>query len=81
MRCVVIVLDSLGVGELPDAASYGDVGSNTLKSAVLLGKAKLPNMSAMAVSYTHLLTVKNRNFYRLLNSKLNEWSVSGEEKI
>ena len=27
------------------------------------------------------LTVKNRNFYRLLNSKLNEWSVSGEEKI
>ena len=27
------------------------------------------------------LTVKNRNFYRLLNSKLNEWSVSGEEKL
>ena len=49
MRCVVIVLDSLGVGELPDAASYGDVGSNTLKSAVLLGKAKLPNMSAMGL--------------------------------
>ncbi len=29
-RAVVIVLDSVGVGELPDAASYGDQGSNTL---------------------------------------------------
>ena len=27
------------------------------------------------------LTVKNRNFYKLLNSKLNEWSISGEDKI
>ena len=29
-RAIVIVLDSLGVGELPDAADYGDQGSNTL---------------------------------------------------
>lgn len=29
-RVVLIVLDSLGVGALPDAAEYGDVGSNTL---------------------------------------------------
>jgi phosphopentomutase len=29
-RAIVIVLDSLGVGELPDAAKYGDEGSNTL---------------------------------------------------
>ncbi len=30
-RIVLIVLDSLGVGELPDAAKYNDVGANTLK--------------------------------------------------
>ena len=30
VRAIVIVLDSLGVGELPDAAAYGDQGSNTL---------------------------------------------------
>ncbi len=30
MRVIVIVLDSVGVGELPDAASYGDDGSDTL---------------------------------------------------
>ena len=29
-RVFVIVLDSVGIGELPDAALYGDQGSNTL---------------------------------------------------
>jgi phosphopentomutase len=29
-RIVWIVLDSVGIGELPDAADYGDVGRNTL---------------------------------------------------
>ena len=29
-RVIVIVLDSVGIGELPDAALYGDTGSNTL---------------------------------------------------
>ena len=29
-RVILIVLDSVGVGELPDAAEYGDIGSDTL---------------------------------------------------
>ncbi len=29
-RAIIIVLDSVGIGELPDAAEFGDVGSNTL---------------------------------------------------
>ncbi len=29
-RAIVIVLDSVGIGELPDAGTYGDRGSNTL---------------------------------------------------
>lgn len=29
-RAIIIVLDSVGIGELPDAANFGDVGSNTL---------------------------------------------------
>src|SRR3981081_3900754 len=29
-RATVVVLDACGVGELPDAAAYGDAGSNTL---------------------------------------------------
>lgn len=29
-RAIIIVLDSVGIGELPDASAYGDAGSNTL---------------------------------------------------
>ena len=29
MRATILVIDSFGIGELPDAAEYGDVGSNT----------------------------------------------------
>ncbi|MEW6044917.1 MAG: phosphopentomutase [Bacillota bacterium] len=32
-RVVIIVLDSVGIGELPDAANYGDQGSHTLRHA------------------------------------------------
>jgi len=35
-RAIIIVLDSLGVGALPDASLYGDAGSNTLAN---IGKA------------------------------------------
>ena len=31
-RINIIVLDSFGVGELPDAIDYNDVGSNTLEN-------------------------------------------------
>ena len=40
MRVVLIVLDSVGIGELPDADEYGDVGSNTLLNT----KEKVPEM-------------------------------------
>ena len=29
-RIVVVVLDSAGIGEMPDAADYGDAGSDTI---------------------------------------------------
>ena len=44
MRAVIIVLDSFGIGCLPDAAEYGDEGCNTLRSCVERGGARLPNM-------------------------------------
>lgn len=47
-RVFLIVLDSLGAGEMPDAADYGDVGAHTLNS-VLGAKEKLniPNLVSM----------------------------------
>ena len=44
-RVIVIVLDGVGAGEAPDAAAYGDVGSNSLGNvARVIGGLKTPNM-------------------------------------
>ncbi len=49
-RVIIIVLDSVGVGELPDAAAYGDVGSNTLGSIAANVKGfELPNMERLGL--------------------------------
>jgi len=49
-RVILIVLDSVGVGELPDAAKYGDEGSNTLANvAKAVGGLSLPNMQKMGL--------------------------------
>jgi phosphopentomutase len=46
MRAVVIVLDSCGLGELPDASVYGDEGSNSIGNvAEKMGGLYLPNLS------------------------------------
>ncbi len=50
-RVIVIVLDSVGIGELPDAAEFGDTGSNTLGNiARVVGGLKLPNMEALGLA-------------------------------
>lgn len=44
-RAAIIVLDGVGIGEAPDAAKYGDVGSNTLGNiARVVGGMDLPNL-------------------------------------
>lgn len=50
-RAIIIVLDSVGVGEMPDAASFGDEGSNTLGnlSRVFEDGLRLPNMGALGL--------------------------------
>lgn len=49
-RAIIIVLDSVGIGEMPDADKYGDVGSNTLKNTSwAAGGLKIPNLEAMGI--------------------------------
>lgn len=44
------MLDSVGAGELPDAAEYGDAGSNTLgNTARAVGGLSMPNLGAMGL--------------------------------
>jgi phosphopentomutase len=45
-RAAIIVLDGVGIGAAPDAAEYGDVGSNTLGNlARAVGGMDLPNLA------------------------------------
>jgi len=51
-RVVVIVLDGVGAGEAPDAADYGDVGSNSLaNTARAVGGLRLPHMGALGIGH------------------------------
>lgn len=48
-RVFLIVLDSVGVGAAPDAARFGDVGSNTLGTCRKTGKLKVPNLEKLGL--------------------------------
>lgn len=48
-RVFLIVLDSVGVGALPDAEKYGDQGANTMASILRLANPKLPHMGRMGL--------------------------------
>lgn len=48
-RVFLVVLDSFGIGYMPDANNYGDVGSNTLKSCSKSSKFDMPNMKKLGL--------------------------------
>ena len=48
-RVILIVIDSLGAGELPDAAAYGDEGSDTLGNLARVVPLDLPHMRALGL--------------------------------
>ena len=43
-RVFLIILDSFGIGAMPDSESFGDVGVNTLASCATSDKLHIPNM-------------------------------------
>ncbi len=46
-RVFIIVLDSAGIGALPDAADFGDAGANTLKSISKSDKFSIPTLKSL----------------------------------
>lgn len=48
-RVILIVMDSFGIGEMPDAAQYGDVGTNTLRSCSTSVFFKAENLKKMGL--------------------------------
>lgn len=49
MRVFLIVLDSFGIGEMEDAASYGDINVNTLRSISSSSRFHVPNMRKLGL--------------------------------
>jgi phosphopentomutase len=49
-RVIWIVLDSVGIGELPDAAEYGDTGRSTLGHIAESRPLRIPNLVAMGLA-------------------------------
>ena len=49
-RVIWIVLDSVGIGELPDAAEYGDIGRNTLGHIARSRALALPNLVRLGIA-------------------------------
>src|SRR5665213_1836144 len=49
-RVIWIVLDSVGIGELPDAADYGDVGRDTLGHIAKSRRLTVPNLVRLGLA-------------------------------
>jgi phosphopentomutase len=50
-RVIVFILDSVGVGELPDAHLYGDKGSNTLGNIIKQYPLEIPNLRSLGIGF------------------------------
>lgn len=56
MRAFLLVIDSFGIGALPDAADYGDVGSNTaVHIGTAVGGVKWPNLTRLGLGNASVL--------------------------
>ena len=60
MRVILIVLDSVGIGEAPDAADYSDLGSATLQHIAEAVGLKIPVMTSMGLGNIPALAPNTR---------------------
>ena len=77
-RCFLVVIDSLGVGEAPDADKYGDLGTNTLSNvANAVGGVNLPTMEKLG--FGKITKVKNMNSNHIATvGRLSEKSIGND---
>jgi len=57
-RILLIVLDSVGIGEMPDAADYGDSGADTLGHVLGSRNVLIPNLQRMGLANIRRLPVE-----------------------
>jgi phosphopentomutase len=88
-RIFLIVLDSFGIGELPDAAEFGDTGSNTLLSVSQSSEFRVPELEALGLFHIDgVCTQKEKgtpmaSFARMAeqskgkDTTIGHWEISG----
>lgn len=75
-RAILIILDSLGVGEMPDCQLFGDQGCNTLQNtAAAVGGLSLPNLQKLGLgNITEVLGVSANHQPQAAYGRMNERS-------
>jgi phosphopentomutase len=83
------VLDSVGIGEMPDAAQYHDEGSNTLKAASKSSYFHMPNMKKLGLFHIDGVEIGNKDvqpvgaFARMTerskgkDTTIGHWEIAG----
>lgn len=86
-RAIVIVLDSVGIGELPDAAAYDDAGSNTLGNISAHVHLHIPTLAGLGLTHVvHLqhhvpVAAPTASFGRMRESSPGKDSVTGHWEL
>ena len=88
-RVFLIVLDSFGIGEMEDAASFGDLGTNTIGSVSTSSYFDIPNLKKLGLLNIEGVRVQNqvleehwslgnsRIDFRESASNISEWIPTG----
>lgn len=86
-RVFLIVLDSVGIGELPDAKLYQDEGSNTFRSCYQTGLLQVPNMEKLGIFHVDGMDYAGKNvtpqgiYARLAESSAGKDTTTGHWEI
>ncbi len=73
-QVLLIVLDSVGAGSLPDAAAYGDAGANTLGNTVTAANLRLPHLERLGLGHISQAHLPPHPEARGLSARLRERS-------
>ena len=86
-RVILIVLDSVGIGELPDAATYGDEGSNTVGNIASSVGLRVPTLRRLGLERLVRLPASSSHatplgaFGRMAESSPGKDSVTGHWEL
>ena len=86
-RIFLFVLDSCGIGAMPDSEAFGDIGVNTLRSCASSDKFSIPNMIAAGlgnmdgIDYLPKVDAPNGAYARLQEASMGKDTTIGHWEI